>query len=202
MARDVREKLFEIDSKKIELGFLQQQFIVECKRFTAQNIEGIVRLAISSYPKKAISLGEKGLKPVKDQINALINNVSDMVEEHINTPRLWLHEQESLSSKDYLGNAYSTTGSQGPEMLETGLKKALSPAGEILISSGLDTDKNWEQTPDGMIYRHALSWTREMSKCIKHYSERFNELSKLVSEYESLSVQNAGNDALDLWDSI
>jgi len=47
MARYVKERLFEIDSKKIELDFLQQQFIVECKRFAAQSIEGKVRSAIS-----------------------------------------------------------------------------------------------------------------------------------------------------------
>ncbi|MFH2090949.1 MAG: hypothetical protein ABIJ31_01120 [Pseudomonadota bacterium] len=52
MVRDVKEKLFEIDSKKIELDFLQKQFLVECKRFAAQSIEGKVRSAISSNPKK------------------------------------------------------------------------------------------------------------------------------------------------------
>jgi hypothetical protein len=65
MLRDIKEKRFEIDSKKIELDFLQQQFLVECKRFAAQTIEGKVRQAISSNSEKAISLGKEALHRLK-----------------------------------------------------------------------------------------------------------------------------------------
>ncbi len=202
MARDVKEKLFEIDSKKIELGFLQQQFLIECKRFTAQNIEGKAREAISSSPKKAIALGIKGLKPIKNQVAELINTVSDIIERNINNSELWLHNKETLIAKDFPVNSYSLTKNHGPDILETALKKTLSPLGKILISHGLDTDKNWEETSDKLLYRHSINWTQEMNRCIEQYNDRFNELSKLVAEYESLSIQSAGNDALDLWDSI
>ncbi|MBU2630722.1 MAG: hypothetical protein KKE61_19080 [Proteobacteria bacterium] len=202
MARDVKEKLFEIDSKKIELDFLQQQFLVECKRFAAQSIEGKVRFAISSNAKKAITLGKLGLTPIKNQVNDMIDNISDMVDKIVNQGQLWLHTRETLVAKDFPTDQYLVKGSRGPEILETALKKILSPLGKLLITHGLDTDKNWEENHETLLYCHPLDWSKEMSHCIRQYNERFNELSKLVEEYESLSMQSSGNDALDLWDSL
>jgi hypothetical protein len=41
-----------------------------------------------------------------------------------------------------------------------------------------------------------------MIRIMDQYHELFNELSKLIREYEALDVKNSGNDALELWDSI
>lgn len=202
MERDVKEKLFEIDSKKIELDFLKQQFMVECKRFAALSIEGKVRSAISSNPEPVFALGKTDLKPIKDQVNNMIDNVSSQVEDILNHTSLWRHETETLVAKNFPLDQYLIKGKMGPDILETALKKILSPVGELLLEHHLDTDKNWEKNQDALMYRHPLDWSEEMNKCIKSYNKRFNELSKLVQEYESLSVQNSGNDALDLWDSI
>jgi hypothetical protein len=202
MARDVKEKLFEIDSKTIELDFLRQQFLVECKRFAAQSIEGKVRSAISLNHEKAIALGKVGLKPIKNQVNKMINNVSDLVEEIVNPNGLWLHTQETLAAKNFPVDHYRLNGDQGPDILETALKKLLTPIGELLMATGFDTDKNWKKNQGTLLYCHPLNWSKEMTHCIKQYNQRFNELSTLVREYESLSMQSSGNDALDLWDSI
>jgi hypothetical protein len=202
MARDVKEKLFEIDSKKIELDFLQQQFLVECKRFAAQSIEGIVRTAISLNPEKVFALGKTNLKPIKDQVNDVIDTVSDLVETIINQPELWLHTRQTLATNRFPSDQYLLKNKQGPEILETALKKILSPIGELLITHGLDTDKNWKKDQESFLFRHPLDWSKEMTKCIEQYNERFNELANLVQEYETLSKKSSGNDALDLWDSI
>ncbi|MFH2058221.1 MAG: hypothetical protein ABIJ59_04910 [Pseudomonadota bacterium] len=202
MVRDVKEKLFEIDSKKIELDFLQKQFLVECKRFAAQSIEGKVRSAISSNPKKAMALGKEGLTPIKDQINQMMDSVSDLVEATINRDEIWLHSSEILEIKNFPKDHYATHATQGPKILETALKTLLSPTGELLLAHGLDTDQNWKKVNDAVLYRHPLDWSGEMNRCIEKYNKRFNELSKLVEEYEALSEQTSGNDALDLWDSI
>ncbi len=202
MARDVKEKLFEIDSKKIELDFLQKQFLVECKRFAAQSIEGKVRQAISANPQKAMDLGKKGLKPVKDQVNNMMDSVSELVESIINKDDIWLHTNETLEIKGFPKNHYATNGTLGPNILETALKKLLSPTGKILLLHNLDTDKNWETCSNEVLYRHSMDWSLEMCRCIEQYNDRFNELSKLVGEYEILTEQSSGNDALDLWDSI
>jgi len=202
MARDVKEKLFEIDSKKIELDFLQQQFLVECKRFAAQSIEGKVRAAISSNHEKAMALGQEGLTPIKNKVTQMMETVSDQVDEIINQPLLWHHQTDSLISKNFPEDQYRVTGNKGPDVLEKSLKKILSPIGDLLISHGLDSDKNWENNEGTLLYRHPLDWSREMCLCIEKYNKRFNELAKLVKEYESLCVQNSGNDALDLWDSL
>ena len=201
MARDVKEKLFEIDSKKIELEFLQQQFLVECKRFAAQTIERIVRSALSSNPEKAIALGKIGLKPIKDEVNLIIDNISDQVDKIVNNNELWLHRRETFIAKNFPTDQYILNDNQSPEILESAIQKLLSPIGNILLTHTLDTDKNWKRNQETVIYRHLLDWSKEMRKCIKQYNERFNELSKLVQEYESLSMQSSGNDALDLWDS-
>jgi hypothetical protein len=202
MVRDVKEKLFEIDSKKIELDFLQQQFLVECKRFAAQTIERIVRLAIFSNSEKAIALGKEGLKPVKERINNIIDDISDLVDKIVNNNELWFHTRETLTAKNFPTDQYLLKGNQGCEILEPPLKKLLSPIGEILMTHALDTQKNWKKNQVSIIYRHPLDWSIEMNQCIEQYNERFNELAKLVQEYETLSTQGSGNEALDLWDSI
>ncbi|NOX35442.1 MAG: hypothetical protein GXP56_17215 [Deltaproteobacteria bacterium] len=202
MARDVKEKLFEIDSKKIELDFLQQQFLVECKRFAARSIEGKVRFAISSNPEKTMALGKAGLTPIKSHVNKMIDNVSDLVEKIINRPELWRHTEQSLSAENFPIDQYLAKKNKGPGIFEKPVKKILSPVGELLISHGLDTDKNWEKNEGTVMYRLPLAWSPEMKDCMDQYNERFNELSKLVYEYESLLTQSSGIDALDLWDSI
>lgn len=202
MARDVKEKLFEIDSKKIELDFLQRQFLIECKRFTAQCIEGKFRKAISTHPQKTFELGKEGLIPIKDKMTRMMGSVSELVESVVNQDILWLHSMESLTRINFPENHYATNKTKGPQVIETELKKLFSPVGDLLLQNGLDTEQNWK-TIDGMVIpRHTMEWSPEMSQCIEQYNDRFNELSKLVQEYEKLSKMNSGNDALDLWDSI
>lgn len=202
MARDIKEKLYEIDSKKIELDFLQQQFLVECKRFAAQNIDRIVRQAISSSPDQAIALGKKGLAPIKEKVTDLIETISDQVDTIINTKELWLHQQENLDSKKFVTDQYRVYGSKGPAIIEVAIKKLLAPTGDLLLANKLDSDKNWDIVDSQAYYRPTLSWGKEMSQCIEQYNERFNELSKLIKEYEVIAEHSMGNDALDLWDSI
>jgi hypothetical protein len=202
MARDVKEKLFEIESKKIELDFLCQQFLIECKRFAAQSIEGKVRSAISLNHEKALSLGEAGLKPIKNEVVHMMETVSDSVNAIIKNPSLWVHEIETLVGENFPQDRYLVNGCQGPEILESELKKILTPVGNLLMDHGLDTDKNWDRRAEGYVYRHGLDWSREMCLCIGKYNDRANELSALVHEYVSLTLKSSGNDALDLWDRI
>lgn len=202
MLRDMKEKRFEIDSKKIELDFLRQQFLVECKRFAAQTIEGKVRQAISSNPEKAILLGKQGLTPVKKKVNTLIENVSGRVEDIMNPDEFWLHSKDSLALKDFPADLYLSLGKEGPKILSTPVGKILSPIGELLLEQGLDTEKNWDRQGETVLYRHPLEWSKDMIRIMGQYHERFNELSRLIEEYESLAVKNTGNDALELWDSI
>lgn len=202
MARDLKEKLFEIDSKKIELDFLQKQFLVECKRFTAQSIEGKVRQAISTRPQKVFELGKKGLKPIKEEVNNMLDNVSNLVESIINQDNIWLHNCDILKADNFPENQYAANESGGPEIIEKALLKLLSPIGELLLKHGLDTEENWEKQDNMVIFRHGMHLSTEMNNAIEQYSERFNELATLVTDYEKLSELNSGNDALDLWDSL
>lgn len=202
MLRDVKEKRFEIDSKKIELDFLQQQFLVECKRFAAQTIEAKVRQAVSSNSEKAISLGKEGLTPIKKKVNTFLENVSASVEGIINLDQYWQHSKDSLALKDFPPDIYLASDKEGPKILSTPIGKILSPIGELLLEHGLDTEKNWDRQGETLLYRHPLEWSKDMLRIMTQYHERFNELSKLIGEYESLAVKNTGNDALELWDSI
>lgn len=202
MTRDLKEKLFEIDSKKIELDFLQQQFLVESKRFIAQNMERCARNAVSSNPQKALSLGKEGLAPVKTKIEELTNNVSDMVDSQINREALWHHHQEDLRTDNFKPDAYACEDGQYPADIKEALILLLSPVGKILMDHDLDGDQNWKNTGETVKYLGSPAWTKEMVRCITEYSDRFSELSRLVAEYEILTQQSAGNDALDLWDSI
>ena len=202
MLQGVKEKLFEIDSKKLELDSLQKRFAIECKRFIANNIEGKVRSAIALNPEKVMELGRDGLKPVKNTVTQIINNISDSVDKIINNDELWLHKQEDLCSDNFSPGKYSMKGRRGPEILEDEVRKLLSPVGKILIQYNLDTSENWEEKNDCLYYRHNLDWSREMKDCMEQYSECFNELSGLVKEYESLSRHTRENDALELWDSL
>lgn len=202
MARDIKEKLFEIDSKKVELDFLQQQFLVECKRFAATCIEGKVRTAISANPEKAIALGRDGLRPVKEQVNHMVETVSDQVEKILDQDNLWLHKQSELEQDLFEQGAYAFEGANRPEILEQALLKLLSPVGGLLIKIDLDTLDNWEEKDGNFLYRHPLNWTMEMKQCIENYNLGLNELSDLMAAYQKLLKQSTGSDALDLWDSI
>ncbi len=202
MLQGIKEKLFEIDSKKLELDSLQKKFAIECKRFTANSIEGKVRAAIALNHEKAMELGRHGLKPVKNLVNQIINNISDSVEEIINNDALWLHKQEELCSDYFSPGQYSMKGRRGPEILDGEVRKLLSPVGKILIQYKLDTAENWEEKNDYLYYRHNMDWSREMKDCMEQYEEHFNELYGLVKEYESLSRHTRENDALELWDSL
>lgn len=202
MARDVKEKLYEIDSKKIELDFLKQQFLVEYKRFAAQCIERTVLKAISSHPEQALSLGVEGLTPIKAEISSMTDTISDQVDEIVNQPQVWGHTQEKLVSDNFITDQYRLKGDQGPEILEQAIRTILAPVGELLLENKLDSQENWETVDNQLRYRHPLAWGREMSHCIEQYNDRFNELAKLVREYEALAEQSSGNDALDLWESI
>ncbi len=202
MARDIKENLFEIDSKKIELDFLQQQFLVECKRFIAACIEGRVRAAISANPEKALELGRDGLAPLKGQVNRMLETVSDQVNERLGRDDLWRHKENQLDPARFEKDSYGFVGVKGPEMLEQALSSLLSPVGRILIHSGLDTAANWEEKEGEFVYRHPLDWSREMKQCIENYSLGFNALCDLITANKVLSAQRTGSDALDLWDSI
>ena len=202
MGHSVKENLFEIDSKRLELDSLQRRFVIECKRFTAQIIEGRVRYAISLNHEKAMALGKEGLKPIKKMVNHVIDDISDSVEKNFNHDALWLHTKEDLCSKHFTPGQYCMKGMQGPEILEKEVIKLLSPAGEILLQFGLDSDGNWEKKGDHLYYRHKIEWSHEMKECMEQYEELLNELSELVKEYENLSMQTEENDALELWDSL
>lgn len=202
MLREIKEKRFEIDSKKIELDFLQQQFLVECKRFAAQIIEGKVRQAISLNPEKAIRLGKEGLTPIKKSVTALLENISETVEGIVNQDEYWQHSKDSFALKDYPPDLYFTSEKEGPKILSIPIRKILSPVGELLLLHGLDTKKNWDKEKETVLYRHPLEWSKDMLRIITQYHERFNELSRLIGEYEVLAAKDTGNDALELWDSI
>ncbi len=202
MEHSVKEKLFEIDSKKLELDSLQKRFIIECKRFAAQIIEGRVRYAISLSHEKVMALGKEGLQPIKKMVNHVINNISDSVDKNLNHNELWLHTQEELCSKNFARGQYGINGMQGPEILEKEIIKFLSPVGEILMKFGLDSDENWGIKADHVYFRHSIEWSHEMKECMEQYGELFNELCELVKEYEHLSRQTGENDALELWDSL
>ena len=202
MVRDLKEKRFEIDSKKIELDFLQKQFLVECKRFTATTIEGRIRQAISENPGRVFELGEEGLRPVKQEVNQMLDTVSDLVETIVNQDAIWRHTCDTLSADNFPENQYRSDSPAGPEIIEKTIKKLLSPTGELLLAHGLDSDINWERQSESVAYRHCLHLSQEMADIMAQYNERFNELSLLVKAYETLSGQNSGNDALDLWDSL
>ncbi len=202
MAQDIKENLFEIDSKKIELDFLQQQFLVECKRFIANCIEGRVRAAISEHPERALELGRDGLAPLKDQVNGMLETVSDQVDKVLGQDYLWLHKENDLDPAHFKKDSYGFMGVQGPDMLEQALCRLLSPLGRLLIHNGLDTEANWEEKGDEFVYLHSLDWSREMKQCMETYSLGFNALSDLISTHKALSEKRTGSDALDLWDSI
>ncbi len=202
IVRDKKEKRFEIDSKKIELDFLRQQFLVECKRFAAKTIEGKIRSAIASNPEKVFSLGKEGLSPIKEKVNHLLDHISDRVEEVMNQDELWCHTRDSLAAKDFPEDLYLCAGKEGPQILAGPIQKILSPMGEILLKHGLDTPKNWDTQDKTVLYRHPLDWTKDIIRIMDQYHELFNELSRLIREYEALDVKNSGNDALELWDSI
>ncbi len=202
MLQSVKEKLFEIDSKKLELDSLQKKFVIECKRFAARIIEGKIRSAISLNHEKAMELGEKGLKPVKKQVNEIIDNISDSVEEIINNEELWLHSREELSTDNFPRGQYTMKGRHGPEILEKAVRKLLSPAGKILLQYNLDTCENWQEETDYIYYRHDIDWSYEMKQCMDQYKKRFDELYALVKGYELLSMETRENDALELWDSL
>lgn len=202
MARDVKEKLYEIDSKQIELEFLQQQFLVECKRFIAQSMEGRIRQAILSCPEKVIAQGKKGLTPIKEKANQFFDDISEAVEKNIGKTELWLHTRQELVSKNFPEDFYAFADETGPQSLNNAVKELLSPVGLLLLENGLDTEENWEVSGKLALYRHSLEWNREMQDSMKKYSARFNELAVLVKEYEILAEKSAGNEALDLWDSI
>ena len=209
MTRDIKEKLFEIDSKKIELDFLQQQFLIECKRFCAHTIENIVRTAISANYQTVIKLDTAGLKPVKKEINKIIENISEIVDKTVRNDELWLHTSETLNSDKFPIDHYIVSESHVPDILELPVKQVFSPIGKILVAHKLDSNKNWENKNrekldinHSLLYRHPLVWSKEMIHSIEQYNERFNELSQLIQEYKILSGQNPGKKALDLWDEI
>ena len=202
MLQGVKERLSEIDSKKLELDSLQRRFVIECKRFAARIIEGKIRSAISLNHEKAMELGKEGLKPVKNQVNKIIDNISDSVEEIINNDELWLHSREELRTDNFPHGQYTMKGRHGPEILEEAVRKLLSPVGKILIQYNLDTDENWQEKTDYMYYRHDIDWSYEMKECMDQYKEQFDELSCLVKEYVLLSRKTRENDALELWDSL
>jgi hypothetical protein len=202
MVRDIKEKQFEIDSKKLELDFIKKQFLIECKRFAAQQIEGRVRQAISSHAQTALALGKKGLKPIKKQVNEMMESVSDLVDATVNLDDIWLHTNETLIAECFPENHYAINDSGGPDILNSAIKKLLSPTGELLLAHDLDTSENWKTIDGDIIFGHELELSQEMRQCIQQYNERFNELAKLVCEFELLSSKNSGSDALELWDSL
>jgi hypothetical protein len=202
MARDMNTTLFDIDSKKIELDFLQQQFLIECKRFTAHTMDQIVRTAIVANPETVLSLGKEGLIPIKEQVTALMDHISNLVEAIMNDSRLWLHTQEELTPDRYPVDHYRIADDHPPAILEAPVKTLFSPLGDLLMAHGLDGSENWETCGSHTVCRRALVWSQEMVQCILQYNEQFNALAELVEKYESLSVENSGADALSLWDSL
>jgi hypothetical protein len=131
-----------------------------------------------------------------------LENVSGRIEDILTPEEFWLHSKDSLALKDFPADLYLSLEKEGPKILSTPIRKILSPIGELLLEHGLDTEKTWDRQEEFVLYRHPLEWSNDMLRIMTQYHERFNELSKLIEEYESLAVKNTGNDALELWDSI
>lgn len=195
----LEEKISKIVS---DLENLQSDVLDECKKFAVYKFDEIVRSTISNHPEKVQQLGHDGLKPIKIKAESIKENLPILTENKINQDELWLHRQAELTSNNCPFHAYHVYRNGLPDTLKEVVRSLLSPAGNLLLDSGLANQDEWRNKGDYIRYNYGFDVTEGLKKSIRTYSNLFDQLSRLLEEKKTLSAKLTSDGALALWDEV
>ena len=199
MNQEIKSILDKIENKKNELDAFRDKFINHCKAFALEEFDNRITSAISNNPEKVKELGSDGLAPIKKETEEAKANLNSFVDSIFYQDELWLYKQSELTPENCPFFSYNVNGNRLPDIVEEPVRLLMSPIGKILIEHELESKEYWKESEGLMIYRYGLSPSNAMKDSLNEFSEKFDELFRLLEEMKVQKRKKESGEALDLW---
>lgn len=199
MDQEIRAALDKIESKKKELDTFRDKFIDDCKMFAHQEFDEKIQSAIGNNPDKVKGLGSEGIAPIKQEIEIAKEALDSFVGSILKKDEIWLYKQAELTPENSPFHTYRVNGNRLPDIIEESVRLVLSSAGQILVRHDIDKNEQWEASGQYMRYRYGLSASQPMKDSLNAFSEKFDELFRLLETLKSQKRERERHEAIDLW---
>jgi hypothetical protein len=194
----------EISDLKTEMGTAQREIFAAFAAMAAEFFEITAESAVRGHPERAKELGVKGLKVVKNGVEALKQGSPKIVEETFGREIRWPHIDPEWDGGDRWSNPFAQYGSHRPaDIFDRPMREVLGHVGQILLDHGLAKEENWRshgRYHAGRYFPYAVSWSEGALAATKRYADLYSKLSAANGARTDARNEKASAEAQDLWD--
>ena len=208
----------ELQSRKLEMEEVRQQFIKASAIFIAQWFNVTAKQYVCTDSQNTLELGRDRLSSMKFKLKNLTENAEKIVNEHLADQSLWWHL--SFKGEDASASSYLQYGNKCPAIIDKPIRKALGKLGVILEEYGYDVttktggparddisvwnNKNESPYPINPVpyYPNSVDWSMDMKNIMRKYNEIYKQAYDTYSSIKHLQQSKLNKQAADLWDSV
>ncbi|EKO3430234.1 hypothetical protein NTH35_001775 [Vibrio fluvialis] len=200
----VQNVLDKIEEKVRDLDSLREPLINESIVFAKETTESFMQSAIRNNPDRVQSLGADGLKPIKNDFQAIVESLDTLGREVLEDNSIWVYKRAiDLNDIAELENrSFFVSSRRLPTEYEEKLRMLLSPIGEFLSKNELANADSWKRQGGQFRYSYGLSITDRLLEIAKIFGQKHSEYESLLRELKDAHRMSQQNSALGLWDSI
>jgi hypothetical protein len=190
---DPNRRIAELQSQQeslcLEMEKSVQEFIQACQSFAEQELRTSVEHAVTCQHDVTRRLGKEGIRPIKLELEQLINKSPQTVKEQLDKNSLWPHRSGTFNHASVTYSNYRTS-TVSPLPVE--LSRAV---GEIL-----------KQTTEPLLKKHGFVFvdsravqSEEMMAAFRKYSQLYFNGSVIERELKGALDESGKAEATRLW---
>ncbi|KMY50292.1 hypothetical protein [Peribacillus loiseleuriae] len=196
---DVINKMEEV---RIRFKKAAVPYVKEWMGHTARN-------EIKENPELAEKVGEKRLKELKSEVNALIENAASLIDVHLDNTTIWWHLNDQQDRSYYENNRIPDDIEKAIKYIFGQLGVVLSKDGFINLSStsGQQKYKAWIESgnkymDEKPIFPYAIIIPKEMKAIFIEYQTLIKSAQEKIKTIEALKKEQKQTEVAALWDSL
>lgn len=184
----------QLDLTRIELLRATQRQLPDWFRKAARD-------SVASNPELAKSMASR-LGDLKSEVDQLAGRVPQLVHDHLEPDRVWLHRSECPKVWDKDQYCRYIVTNLARERLQDAVQELLGYLGELLGKYGLVSGGYWELRPgQPPRYTGGYVWSTDMAKALQEYLKLVERFALAKLELRKLENEKAKAEAKILWDA-
>ena len=188
------QRIAELKSQKEslcrEMEGAVQAFIGVTQSFAEQELRKSVELAVTTQHERTRRLGKDGVRPIKRELEHLINRSPEVALGQLNQNVLWPHRGDIFNHPNVTYSNYRT-----------------STASPLPAELGRAVEEILKQTAGPLLQKHGYAFvpsrdvrSQEMMAAFRQYSQLYFNGTVLDRELKSAEAEEGKADAKRLWD--